>query len=84
MKSLSIEDILDGMRALISRYKGDEQELLEELLNEAEGWEMRYEELVHGRPELEDDDDQYLEDEKAQLSWTEKQGLLVLMDVNYD
>lgn len=63
MKSLSIEDILDGMRVLISRYKGDEQELLEELLTEAEGWEMRYEEIVHGRPELEDDDDEYLEDE---------------------
>ncbi len=42
---MNAKQIVEKLRELLSKYKGDEKELLEALDSEAEGWRMRLQEL---------------------------------------
>jgi hypothetical protein len=42
---MTTREVLTEIRKVMSRHKGDEEELLEELVAEAEGWQMRLSEL---------------------------------------
>lgn len=53
---MTTKQVLEGIRQLISRHIGSERELYEELMSEAEGWNMRLEEL-EARADSEDDED---------------------------
>jgi hypothetical protein len=44
--TLTTKQVLEQIRFLMAQHNGSELELLEELLAEAEGWEMRWQELA--------------------------------------
>ncbi len=42
---MTMLQVLDAIRKAVAQHRGDEKELLEQLVAEAEGWEMRLDEL---------------------------------------
>lgn len=58
--SVTIEQVLEGVRALMSRCLASEEALYEAMCSEAEGWEMRLDEIKNGDY---DDDDAEEDDE---------------------
>lgn len=44
---MTTEEVLDKIREIIGRHEGSETELYQELVAEAEGWEMRLDELEY-------------------------------------
>ena len=42
---MTTKEVLEEIRRVMSRHKGSERDLYEELVTEAEGWEMRLQEL---------------------------------------
>jgi hypothetical protein len=64
---VNTHQVIEEIRTLLSKHKGDERELYEELVNEASGWEMRLEELeeeAEGEDAIEEDDFEDEEDEE--------------------
>jgi hypothetical protein len=42
---MTTEQVIEELRRLVSRHRGDEADLLDALLSEADGWRMRRDEL---------------------------------------
>jgi hypothetical protein len=54
---LNTEEVIKEIRMAIARHLGSEKELLEALMTEADGWDMRLEELGEDEEELDDDEE---------------------------
>lgn len=52
---LTIDQMLDQIRGIIAKCSGSEEEVYTALVSEAEGWEMRLQELEN---ELNDEEDE--------------------------